>query len=139
MSNASNPDIIRASSPAASTSHMPYARLGGIRSPNGPVRVLVGHHDEATAYRQGATQWWVESRPSLGQRLCRRAPHLKRVMRGGYEGAAILFLDDAGGVRCAYLSRGSTPAQVDAFQRRFAAALKDRTLASAVAHARTAQ
>ena len=112
-----------------------YGRLRGV-VPGALVRVLLGHHDEGTAYRRGRARNWIECRARWGQRMCEQTARSTQVRRYGYVAAVAMYLDDEGGVRWASLPKGSTVTRIDAFVRRFATAMADPHLASAIALAR---
>ncbi len=112
-----------------------YDRIGGVAL-GAPVRILLGHHDEATAYVRGRACYWIERRPGWGQRMCQQTAHWTNVHRWGYKAAVAMFLDDDGDVRWAYLPKGATAARIESFARRFAEAMADAHFAAAIKLAR---
>lgn len=96
------------------------------------MRVLIGHHDVATAFVHKGTRYWIESHPLPGQRFCVLGPNAKRPRNNSYSAVVAMYLDHDGNVCSAFLHPGAEAAKVDAFETRFSHAKNDPVFAAAI-------
>jgi hypothetical protein len=111
-----------------------YDQVGGT-APGTPIRPLLGHNDEASAYVHGRARYWIERRAGWGVRVCQQTLRSMKVRRYEYEAAIAMFVDAYGSLRWASLPRRSSAPRIESFVRRFAPAMDNGDFASAIAFA----